>query len=76
MTQFEEYWSRLVRKNPGLADETLVMKITVASLRRQVAKAHHNGFKDGMNTARQFQNLGGSEEADPFEQMMGAMKKK
>ena len=76
MTQFEDYWARLARKNPGLADETLVMRITVASLRRQVAKAHHAGFKSGMVTAGQLQNLGGSGEIEPFEQMMAALRKK
>jgi len=40
---FDEFWNRLVEKNPHLSNENTVMKITVASFRKSVKQAFEMG---------------------------------
>lgn len=75
MTQFEDYWARLVRKTPQLADDDTTMRISVKSLRAQLAKAHHVGFSCGMKTSQQLERLGGSEEPSDFTDLFGMLRK-
>lgn len=59
MTRFQQFWSRIVRKNPGFGkpDDTKVT-MTVGSVRKLVSKGHRDGFASGMETAKSLEGLG------------------
>ncbi len=40
---FEQYWQRLIEKNPGLRDDSAKMTISVTSFRRSMQQAFDTG---------------------------------
>ena len=48
---FREFWSRLVSRNIGLADDRNVMRITVGELRRIAERAYRDGYEAGLDDA-------------------------
>jgi 20S proteasome alpha/beta subunit len=45
---FENYWEQLCRANPPLCDPDEAMRITVASLRKAIERAYHQGRADAL----------------------------
>lgn len=43
---FATYWSGLVDKNPGMADPSAKLTISVASLKAQIERAYNRGDDD------------------------------
>lgn len=43
---FATYWSGLVDKNPGMADPSAKLTISVASLKAQIERAYNRGDED------------------------------
>lgn len=65
MTLIEQFWARIVRAIPdfGQADDTKVT-MTIGAIRKLVAKAHTDGFKGGIRTAKSLEGLGQTSDPD------------
>ena len=59
MSRLEQWWNRVISGNPGFAqsDEILVT-LSIGAIRKLTGKAHHDGFKYGMETANTLNGLG------------------
>jgi hypothetical protein len=44
--KFDDYWKSLVAKNPALAVDENVMRISVANFRKSLKQAHEKGGGD------------------------------
>jgi len=44
---FSEYWASLRLKNPSLSDDSTKMTISVESFKKQLQKAHFDGWQEG-----------------------------
>ena len=49
---WESLWTKMVAKNPGFEDDSVVMEITVASFRKALKQAYEIGEKHGEESQR------------------------
>lgn len=65
MTRFQQFWARIVRKNPGFGkpDDTKVT-MTIGAVRKLVSRGHRDGFNSGMETAKNLEGIGKKSDVD------------
>lgn len=65
MTPTQQFWTGIVRANPGFgqADDTKVT-LTIAAVRKLVNKAHKHGFNSGMQTSKILEGIGQTSNPD------------
>lgn len=58
---FKDYWDRLIMTNQQLKDESAIMRISVASLKKELAKSYLKGKQEGDSSRKPdiFDNLFG-----------------
>jgi hypothetical protein len=68
MTKAQEFWSRIVKATPGFgqSDDTKVT-MSIGEVRRLTAKAHKDGFRTGMQTAKSLEGMGKTSDPDIFD---------
>ena len=77
MTRFQQFWARIVRKNPGFGQpDSIKVTMTIGAVRKLVSKGHLDGFNSGMETAKSLEGLGKpAGVADIFTEFLRKVKK-
>ena len=66
---FENYWEQLCRANPPLRDPDQVMRLTVASLRKAIERAYHQGRADEKEALKRDAGIDESDMPDFFKEL-------
>jgi len=75
ITKFQEFWLLVIRGNSGFggADSTKVT-MTLGNIRKLVAKAHEDGFHNGMALSKSLEGLGSAHK--PNEDLIDRLKRR
>jgi len=81
MSNFADYWNRLVRATPSLQNESVKMSIGVASFKKAVERAYKAGVLSQVpkeeleSVAKKFEEIGGKKPSNfgDFGDMFGNM---
>lgn len=59
MGNFEQFWARIVRANPGFGHgDSVKVTMTIGEIRKLIRKAHTDGFHCGLQASRIIDNIG------------------